>query len=106
MKTRMEYRDYPVDFDPWNIFALAARRNNADLAQCAIGCFDRADLDIKELLAGQPPSFYDNIPSRYFHALLRSAVYPATAYETRKGYSREWLAIREVEQMVGEFSLD
>jgi hypothetical protein len=106
IKARMDRREYPIDFDPWGIFALAARRDNVALAKCAIGCFDRSDIDLRDLLVRKPPSFYDNVPSRYFHALLRCALYPDTSYSTRKSYFRDCLRLAAVGQMVEGFSLD
>jgi hypothetical protein len=105
IKARMDRRDYPKDFDPWGIFALAARRDNVALAKCAIGCFDRSDIDLRDLLVRKPPSFYDNVPSRYFHALLRGALYPDTSYSTRKSYASDCLRLMSAEQMVEGFSL-
>jgi hypothetical protein len=104
IKARMDRRDYPIDFDPWGIFALAARRDNVPLAKCAIGQFGH--IDLRDLLVEKAPSFYENVPSRYFHALLRCALYPDTSYSTRKSSPSHCLRLVPVEQMVEGFSLD
>jgi hypothetical protein len=104
IKARMDRREYPIDFDPRGIFALAARRDNVALAKCAIGQIGH--IDLRDLLDEKAPSFYDNIPSRYFHALLRCALYPDNSYSTRKSYCSDCLRLVAVEQMVERFSLD
>jgi len=106
IRSRMDHKDYPADFNPWEVFALAARRDNIALAKCAIVCFERAGIDVRALLATNAPSFYDNIPSRYFHALLRSAVYPSRGYDTTKGWNRDCFWLRSVGEMEEGFSLD
>jgi hypothetical protein len=102
----MDHKDYPTDFNAWEVFALAARRDNEALAKCAISCFGRSRINLIGIIAKQPPAFFDNVPSRYFHALLRSFVYQTTAYETRKGYGMDCLAFRRDDQAAEGFALD
>jgi hypothetical protein len=106
IKARLDRRNYTKDFDPWGVFALAARRDNVALAKCAIGCFGAPGINIRDVLVKKSPSFYDNVPSRYFHALLRSALHLDTLYRTRGGLISDCLCVVSIREMVEEFSLE
>jgi hypothetical protein len=62
--------------EAWDIFKLAAKQGDPDLAKLAIAHFDEAGVRPREWFAQKPPSFFDDVPSRYVFALLRCFVNP------------------------------
>jgi hypothetical protein len=56
IKARMDRREYPIDFDPWGIFALAARRDNVALASA------RSDVSIAQISIFETSSSENHLP--------------------------------------------
>jgi hypothetical protein len=70
--------------DAWDAFKIAARRDDVELAVSAIWCFELSGHTLKQLLTGNPPSFFDNIPPNYVYALMRSAFDSGSCSQTGK----------------------
>jgi hypothetical protein len=68
---RPDYRGTP---NAWDLFTFAARRDDFALAKLAISGFDRSNIDMQYKISEEPPSYYDDLPTRYVLALFRSFV--------------------------------
>ena len=66
---RPDYRGTP---NAWDLFTFAARRDHFALAKLAISGFDRSHIDMQYKMSEEPPSYYDDLPTRYVLALFRS----------------------------------
>jgi hypothetical protein len=106
IQATLEEGRYGSDFDPWTIFGIAARRDSFHLAKAAVVCVYCSGVDLRDLLIAKPPSFYDDIPPRYLHALLRSTFAPITAFKWRKGPPCDCLQVQDISDMIDNFSLE
>lgn len=65
--------DNPLD--PWDVFKLAAQRDNLEIAKLAASKLQENDRSLSHLVLANPPSFFDGVPPKYVYALVRSAVW-------------------------------
>lgn len=60
---------------PWEVFKLAAQRDNLELAKLAGSKLQDDGRSLSHLVLANPPSFFDGVPPKYVYALVRSAVW-------------------------------
>ena len=106
LKNTLKRKEYPFGFNPWEVFVLAAQRDDLALAKCAIGFFDRPKVAARVLIVLKSTTPPYNTSSRYYDALLRCAVDPETSCRLPNGAFLIPEGLRSVEQMVEGFSLD
>jgi hypothetical protein len=87
------------------MFKIAADQDNVDLAKVAIGCFDRADVSIKDIFVQDPPSLYDGISPRYIYALLRCFAKPTSTELCQDGTPLKGILFRSESKAAKAFSL-
>jgi hypothetical protein len=94
------------NFDPWEAFKVAAKRDDCELAVLSIRAFDRSSLTISDILTTKPASFLEDVPPRYIYALMRSA-FVHTEYKTKKaGSKKECLDFRTPAEIAAAFALE
>lgn len=57
--------------DARGVLQVAAKRDDIALAKAAIRCFESSAHNIEDLIVSSTPAFFDGVPPRYFHALMR-----------------------------------
>jgi hypothetical protein len=92
-----------TQLDAWDIFKVAAIRDDIVLAKAAIRAFDSLGHDAAKMIATEEPSFYDGIPSRYVYALSR-AVVRQPGPESR-GYRGSSIHMKSSKQISEAFAL-
>lgn len=98
----------------WDAFKIAAARNDTRLAKAAIRCFELSGHNVRRLLLGQSPAFFDDIPPRYIYALMRASFDPTPCPDHRSqfakskesSHTREAIHVRTVAQIAYGFTLD
>lgn len=90
--------------DAWDVFKLAAERNDLELAKAAIRCFTLSGYDVASILGSNKPAFFDGVPPRYVYALTQSTFkVPASndgyLHQTRHGL------VRQPSQIADDFTL-
>jgi hypothetical protein len=100
-------------FDAWKAFRIAAQRDDVGLAKAAISCFELSGYSIKERLTNQSTWHFDDIPSRYIYALMRSAwsSNPRVKYDSRgRPYEdagdKETIYLRDLKAVSQSFCLE
>lgn len=61
--------------DPWEVFKLAAKRDKVDLARLAASKLQEDSRSLTHLIFCNTSSFFEDVPSRYMHALIRCSVW-------------------------------
>jgi hypothetical protein len=105
LKFRASRKQPPKGFDAWGMFKIAADQDDLNLAKFAVGCFDRADVSIRDIFAQDPPSLYDGIPPRYIYALLQCFAKPTSTELCQDGTPLRGILFRSESEAARAFSL-
>lgn len=89
--------------DAWDVFKLAAQRDDELLAKAAIRSFHLSGYDVALILGGNKPAFFEGIPPRYIYALMYST-FQQTALRKNHDRSRHVL-VRDLSQIARDFTL-
>jgi hypothetical protein len=100
----MNPADGEPELDAWDVFKLAAERNNAELAKAAIRCFTLSGYDVASILGSNKPAFFDGIPPRYVFALMQSTFKVPASNDGYLHHSRQIL-VRQLSQIADDFTL-
>lgn len=106
LKFRASRKQPPKGFDAWGMFKIAADQDDVSLAKCAIGCFDRVDVSIKDIFVQDPTSLYDGIAPRYIFALLRCFAKPTSFERSEDGTPLKGILFRSESEAAKAFSLN